>query len=185
VSGALVNLNLASGRRLNGFTGFDGVVVFSNLAPADILSADVQADGFDSQTIPVAPTAFRITDIQLALPAQVMIQHESETNSYYVLYQGESVRQVNRLLAVVLGTPQLHTFSTAAQGQTSFYRVQRVPLDQPLDSDGDGINDAYELFRPAFLNPLDPADALRDYDGDGRTNLQEYQAGTDPAVPDK
>jgi hypothetical protein len=30
------------------------------------------------------------------------------------------------------------------------------------------------------LNPTNPADATLDSDGDGMTNLQEYQAGTNP-----
>ncbi len=30
------------------------------------------------------------------------------------------------------------------------------------------------------LDPLDPADASQDKDGDGLTNLQEHQQGTDP-----
>jgi hypothetical protein len=46
------------------------------------------------------------------------------------------------------------------------------------DSDHDGMDDWYEWSR--FLAPLDPNDALEDPDGDGHTNLQEYQAGTDP-----
>src|SRR5207253_3881445 len=46
------------------------------------------------------------------------------------------------------------------------------------DSDGDGIPDAWEILYG--LNPNDPNDARTDPDGDGMTNLQEYQAGTDP-----
>lgn len=45
------------------------------------------------------------------------------------------------------------------------------------DDDGDGMSDAFEL-----ANNLDPlsADGSYDYDGDGSTNLQEFQAGTSP-----
>src|SRR5690606_14993486 len=47
-----------------------------------------------------------------------------------------------------------------------------------VDLDGDGMNDAWEAANG--LDPLDPADADHDWDYDGLTNLQEYQAGTDP-----
>ncbi|MDH3792213.1 MAG: VCBS repeat-containing protein, partial [Rhodospirillales bacterium] len=47
------------------------------------------------------------------------------------------------------------------------------------DDDGDGIPDAYE-DTIAGLDPLDPADATGDIDGDGFTNLEEYLVGTDP-----
>jgi hypothetical protein len=58
------------------------------------------------------------------------------------------------------------------------------------DTDGDGVEDAYEFFaakdlngnalpypgsRP-FPNPLDATDAGKDYDGDGMTNKQEFDA---------
>jgi len=47
-----------------------------------------------------------------------------------------------------------------------------------LDSDNDGIPDSNEIA--LGLDPLNPSDAAGDIDGDGVTNVQEYQAGTDP-----
>lgn len=49
------------------------------------------------------------------------------------------------------------------------------------DSDGDGMPDWYE--RLYGLN-VSVNDALADADGDGRTNLQEYNAGTNPILAD-
>jgi PKD repeat protein len=46
------------------------------------------------------------------------------------------------------------------------------------DDDGDGMSDEWEISNR--LNPLDPSDALLDSDGDGLTNLDEFQNNTDP-----
>ncbi len=51
-----------------------------------------------------------------------------------------------------------------------------------LDSDGDGLPDAYEIANG--LNPYDPNDGSQDPDHDGLTNLQEFQLGTNPTVAD-
>lgn len=50
------------------------------------------------------------------------------------------------------------------------------------DSDGDGLPDEFEKLY-AFLNPVDAADADLDYDKDGFSNIEEYEAGTDPSNP--
>jgi hypothetical protein len=46
------------------------------------------------------------------------------------------------------------------------------------DDDGDGLPDQYELDNN--LNPLFYDDAFIDSDGDGFTNIEEFEAGTDP-----
>lgn len=51
-----------------------------------------------------------------------------------------------------------------------------------VDSDKDGLPDAWEL--KYGLNPNDPADAKQDADGDTFTNLEEFEAKTDPKNPD-
>jgi hypothetical protein len=49
---------------------------------------------------------------------------------------------------------------------------------QATDTDTDGMPDAWETF--FGLNPTSAADATGDPDGDGLTNLQEFQAGRHP-----
>lgn len=47
-----------------------------------------------------------------------------------------------------------------------------------LDSDGDGMPDAWEI--KYGLNPNDPSDANGDINGDGYTNIEKYINGIDP-----
>ena len=53
-----------------------------------------------------------------------------------------------------------------------------VALTVLADIDGDQIPDVWEAAHG--LDPINPADAALDPDGDRMTNLQEYMAGTDP-----
>ncbi len=49
-----------------------------------------------------------------------------------------------------------------------------------VDTDGDGMPDNWETEHG--LDPLDGADANQDLDGDGDSNLEEYQNGTNPGI---
>ena len=53
---------------------------------------------------------------------------------------------------------------------------------EDLDTDKDGLPDQWEL--EMGLDPQSPGDAHADLDGDGFTNIEEYQAKTDPRDPD-
>ena len=54
--------------------------------------------------------------------------------------------------------------------------------DNPLDTDGDGLPNAWET--QFGLNPNNASDASSNSDGDKLTALQEYQMGTDPTKGD-
>ena len=55
-----------------------------------------------------------------------------------------------------------------------FNGEKRTSIFTPLDTDGDQIDDLYELSHPD-LDPLDPSDAYRDPDHNGLTYHHEYR----------
>lgn len=54
------------------------------------------------------------------------------------------------------------------------------PVFAEEDTDGDGLPNWWEI---QYFGDLSE-DGEGDFDGDGYTNLEEYEAGTDPTVPD-
>jgi YD repeat-containing protein len=69
-----------------------------------------------------------------------------------------------------------HTFDETG----NVARIESV--NSIADADGDQMPDGWETAHG--LNPNNPADALLNTDGDGLTNLAEFQAGTDPTLAD-
>ncbi|MCH2064111.1 MAG: LamG domain-containing protein, partial [Roseibacillus sp.] len=70
-------------------------------------------------------------------------------------------------------------FDDDANGQS--WGVYIDSFDPSVDSDGDGIPDGYEeQYFPGDLTQLGPGD----FDGDGLTDVEEYDAGTNPIETD-
>jgi thrombospondin type 3 repeat protein len=93
--------------------------------------------------------------------------------------------QVDR--STLLINTQAVTFVNPAQAMMSLAanergRIERVDLQMtaaPLDSDGDGLPDDWEMAHFGSLGHAGNGDP----DGDGVSNLNEYRAGTDPNDP--
>jgi hypothetical protein len=76
---------------------------------------------------------------------------------------------------LVVGGTLNGTYRFTFHDGTRAYAIAFVP---PTDNDADGMPDDWELANG--LNPNLPGDANGDPDGDGFTNSEEFQNGTDP-----
>ena len=118
--------------------------------------------------------AFRITSIQRS-GGQVLIEHQASPAFYYVL-----TRQLDLQTGVATPVDIKRAFGATGSVTDSsppaaraFYRVKSVLLSSPADTDGDGMDDVYEIDKE-YLNPLDPSDASRINSTTGLTELQTY-----------
>ncbi|MBE7499890.1 MAG: Ig-like domain-containing protein [Verrucomicrobiales bacterium] len=119
---------------------------------------------------------FPITGISRDAGGTVTIEHRAQADAYYLLLRGAAVTAIRQPVDARLGQAGAVRLQDAASlSATGFYRVAEIPRDQPRDTDGDGIDDVWELERAPQLDPLDPLDAGLDPDGDGLTFLQEYE----------
>ena len=116
---------------------------------------------------------FRITGID-ARDGRIAVRHEASGGFHHLLQRVDlrtGAQTVVGVGASVSGTGLLEDVKPLAEA--GYYRVTRVPNDGPGDSDGDGIDDLYEVGRPGY-NPLDPSDALQVSGQTGRTRLEDY-----------
>jgi RHS repeat-associated protein len=109
---------------------------------------------------------FSITDVQADTLTGVTVDHESAAPFYYLLersedLQGEFSTRVDAELGVG-GVSPLADSQNLGLNEELFYRILRVPISNPLDSDGDGMTDTFELYRAPLLDPLNPDDDLQD-----------------------
>jgi methylaspartate ammonia-lyase len=117
----------------------------------------------------------------------VQLEYPSLTSEYHMVRYTDSLTNAWGLTGLLMGVEGVLVWRDAEAPdarRSLFYRILSRSLDDPADSDGDGIDDVYELRHPGILDPLNPFDGAWDADDDGLTNLQEYLLGTDPLERD-
>lgn len=102
-----------------------------------------------------------------------------DLDSYYILDESTNLTQFTpRAMLYGGGTNAWNFTITLGDKPQTFWRARRVPASTPLDVDGDGIDDLYELRHG--LNPLDATDASQpsgynDFNGQPLTWLDQYR----------
>ena len=101
-----------------------------------------------------------------------VVEFAEDPGSYYLLQFSHDLVTWESA-DMTLGTPsQVEVGPGVPKG---FFRAIPYSKYAPLDTDGDGIDDAYELAHPDILDPLDPADGSHlAQNGNGLTNYQIY-----------
>jgi hypothetical protein len=110
---------------------------------------------------PVCGQGFRINRFQIGDDNRPRIEYTASSNHYYLLLRSNSITNIVQPVSAALfaGTNGVMVDPDhATPSRSAFYMLREVSISQPLDSDGDRLDDVYELLRPLYLNPLNPND---------------------------
>jgi len=112
--------------------------------------------------------------IEVSLQNQRASVHvSSNQNCYYVLWHGDSPADIRLPAMLALGSSNTTLFAPATN-DTHFYRVERVSALAVRDTDGDGIDDYYELTHRHPGAALNGNDGDEDHDGNGVPDRLDY-----------
>jgi hypothetical protein len=116
-----------------------------------------------------APSDFSVS---YSLSNRVLqLSASSDSSAYFILERSAQLPQFLPSSIASGNSNALWEIGVPSVGH-EFYRVHRASVFDPLDSDGDGIDDLWEISHG--LNPLNASDALLDPDQNGLSFYQEY-----------
>ena len=163
---------------------------------------DEGAQNRASASLIVTNVAPKLFDGYSPLPAQEGSQYASvipvfdPAGTYdplvYQLLAGPDSIDLDPSTGLLLWTPSYEEYLQSptsltirvSDGDTGVLETNLQIIVEPRDEDADGLPDTYETrtcdAQGACLDPTDRDDASSDLDGDGLTNLEEWQGGTDP-----
>lgn len=128
-----------------------------------------------------AAESLHISDIHATPGRPVEIIYRSSPDFYYILLKGSTVHNVNTSACISLPSDNpSKLIDPVPPHTTAFYRIMEIPLNDSLDTDGDGIDDVFELQHRLALDPLNTGDALEDFNGNGNSNHKDYILGLNP-----
>jgi Calx-beta domain len=128
---------------------------------------------------------FRITGATISPDGRLHLEHGADADSYYVLYRGSNLRNIVLPIDLAIGQGPQGRFEDLAITTSigaAFYRVQKISLSHPLDTDGDGIDDVWELTHRRPGSALNKLDANEDHDGNGVPDLLDWQRERLPSI---
>ncbi len=126
-------------------------------------------------------TAATITLSPQPIPGGYRLTASEEVSSYFVLQSSANLHTFGPI-AMDMGAGGA-VWDVAGAAARGFWNVRQISVYAPEDTDGDYIDDIYEIQHPV-LNPLNAADAALIVPGRSISYLQEYRAlfglGEDP-----
>ena len=94
-----------------------------------------------------------------------IVEHPSSPEYYFVLYRSHHLESEFEPVDIALDATRETGFLAASKSdlgeQATFYVVKQVPLNEPRDADGDGIDDVEELSKSPPTDPLDPDNSIQ------------------------
>ncbi|MBT5705465.1 alpha/beta fold hydrolase [Verrucomicrobia bacterium] len=125
---------------------------------------------------------FRISSLRVT-DSRVQLTYPFDEGFYYLLYRGDQPSSISELVDLTIDSSGGLEDRDYLEHEEAYYRVQRVSVENSLDSDQDELDDVVELRYPTILDSLDSGDADLDFDNDGKTNKEELNDPINPTDP--
>jgi len=128
----------------------------------------------DSATIDWSNSNFAYAQVKFGITADNLTEQAANAGAM----TGHSVTLTN-LASATTYYVEVTAYNIAGEATRSqVISFTTSALNNLVDSDGDGMTDAWEITQG--LNAQDASDAAQDADNDGLSNLEEFIAGADP-----
>src|SRR3954469_22069471 len=103
----------------------------------------------------------------------VQVHFAASSDSYYLLYRGSDPSNVNEPIAASLYSESGAMIDATPLTSSAFYRVEKVSLFTPHDTDRDGLDDVWELRHRGSASLFNASDADLDLNGNGISDRME------------